>query len=193
MTVENAQYISQLNKNWPTDDDYGYEGDNHIRVTKQATIQSLPNIDGPVNCTPAELNQFAGAGAALFAGEVRMYAGAVAPAGWLLCDGAAIPPEHTALIALVGANTPDMRGQFVRGWSDDVAQDRDGPRAPLTTQVEMVGPHQHLFGQNSSNWNGGPNVGNIVGNNTAGNYATSDNSGTENTPKNIAVLFIIKT
>jgi len=193
MTVENANYINELNPLWPTDDDYGYEGDNHIRVTKKATYQSFPNIDAAVNTTPDELNQFAGKGVVWSTGDVKMTARTVADDGWLACDGAAIPLEHTDLIALIGANTPDMRGQFVRGISDDVAQDRDAPRAPLSTQDEMVGPHSHPFGQLNSNWNGGPNQGLILGSNTEGNFDTSDNDGVENTPKNMAFLFVIKT
>lgn len=51
--------------------------------------------------------------AALPVGVITAYYGAAAPAGWLLCDGSAIPGTYTALIALVGANTPDLRGRFV--------------------------------------------------------------------------------
>lgn len=50
---------------------------------------------------------------ALPVGVITAYYGAAAPTGWLLCDGSAIPATYTALIALVGANTPDLRGRFV--------------------------------------------------------------------------------
>lgn len=38
------------------------------------------------------------------------------PAGgtWYLCDGSALPPAETSLIALVGANTPDARGRALQ-------------------------------------------------------------------------------
>lgn len=48
-------------------------------------------------------------------GTISAYGGAAAPTGWLLCDGSAISGSYTELIALVGANTPDMKGKFVLG------------------------------------------------------------------------------
>lgn len=48
-------------------------------------------------------------------GSISPYAGASAPTGWLLCDGTAISGSYTELIALVGANTPDLRGRFLYG------------------------------------------------------------------------------
>lgn len=50
---------------------------------------------------------------ALPVGEVRMFAGSAAPAGFLLCNGTAIPAGTTydALRTLIGANTPDFRGR----------------------------------------------------------------------------------
>lgn len=48
-------------------------------------------------------------------GTITAYSGAAAPTGWLLCDGTAISGSYTSLIALVGANTPDLRGRFPMG------------------------------------------------------------------------------
>lgn len=48
-------------------------------------------------------------------GVINAYYGTTAPTGWLLCDGAAIPARYTALIALVGANTPNLKGKVVVG------------------------------------------------------------------------------
>lgn len=48
-------------------------------------------------------------------GTISAYGGASAPTGWLLCDGTAINASYTELIALVGANTPDMKGKFALG------------------------------------------------------------------------------
>lgn len=46
-------------------------------------------------------------------GAISAYYGTAAPAGWLLCDGAAIPTQYTALIALTGANTPNLKGKVI--------------------------------------------------------------------------------
>jgi microcystin-dependent protein len=64
------------------------------------------------------------------AGEVRMYGGAAAPAGWLLCDGSSlVRTAYPALFAIIGItfgkgsdspvgttfNLPDMRSRFPAG------------------------------------------------------------------------------
>jgi hypothetical protein len=48
-------------------------------------------------------------------GTISAYGGASAPTGWLLCNGDAIDVGYTELIALVGANTPDMKGRVPMG------------------------------------------------------------------------------
>jgi microcystin-dependent protein len=50
-------------------------------------------------------------------GIIKTFAGNVAPAGYLLCDGTAIPAgtAYDALRNLIGANTPDLRGKAPMG------------------------------------------------------------------------------
>ena len=51
-------------------------------------------------------------------GTVFAFWGDTPPEGWLLCDGTEIPVDNSdydALIALVGANTPDLRGRALIG------------------------------------------------------------------------------
>jgi len=50
-------------------------------------------------------------------GCILAYCGTVAPAGWLICDGSPIPAgeQYDALRALVGQNTPDLRGRMILG------------------------------------------------------------------------------
>lgn len=57
MTVENAQFISELNPALPPGSDPLAEGDDHLRVIKQATQQSFPNVDAVVTATAAEMNE----------------------------------------------------------------------------------------------------------------------------------------
>ena len=81
-------------------------------------------------------------------GEIKMWPTATAPSGYLLCDGAAIPAGNTALIALVGANTPDMRGRMpigagtfaALGASDGLAE---ASRSPVHAHTN---PHTHSVG-----------------------------------------------
>ena len=57
MTVEQAQYIKQLDPQYPEGGDSLSEGDDHIRLIKDAVKGSFPNIDSAVTATPAELNE----------------------------------------------------------------------------------------------------------------------------------------
>ena len=43
-------------------------------------------------------------------------------AGWS-DHGQAIPSQYTELIAKIGAYTPDLRGQFIRGWDNGTGVD----------------------------------------------------------------------
>lgn len=47
-------------------------------------------------------------------GTITAYAGTTAPTGWLMCDGTSTT-GYTALAALVGSTTPDLRGRFPLG------------------------------------------------------------------------------
>ncbi len=196
MPLEDANFISELNPAWPLGTDSINQGDDHDRVTKKAVVQSFGNIDKAVTASADDLNTITDAattGVLVPTGAILPYAAASPPNGYLLCDGAAIDPQFSDLIALIGLNTPDLRGQFLRGWSSDTAQDPDAPRAPLSSQDGEVGPHRHgtdVQSVNEGNWDGANSRG---GNQVAGRAQTTENSGAETRPKNVAVAFIIKT
>lgn len=57
MAVESADFIPELNENAPLGTELKQEGDNHIRVTKNAVKGSFPNFAGvAVTGTEAEIN-----------------------------------------------------------------------------------------------------------------------------------------
>ncbi|ADI96482.1 putative tail fiber protein [Acinetobacter phage Ac42] len=65
------------------------------------------------------------------------YAKTTAPAGYLLMMGQAISAAtYPKLYALYGANLPDMRGMFIRGW--DNGRGIDSGRGILTTQADAI-------------------------------------------------------
>lgn len=191
MGLEAANFISELVPSNPLDTDDPTQGAAQIRTTKLATQQSFPNINSAVNATPAELNQLVnlvlrelaptGIGAEWFT--------STPPDGWLECNGAPIPVEHTALILLLGANTPNLSDRFLRGSS--------GGRAPLSTQGENVGAHSH----NSDILISTAPFGEVVTFNRSSDSAaqaldstvTSNNPTGEVRPANTAVMFIVKT
>lgn len=76
-------------------------------------------------------------------GTIAMYGGAAAPTGWLLCDGSAINASYTALKAIVGANTPDLRGRFAIGDNSTLTLLGTGGSATISTS--NLPSHNHSF------------------------------------------------
>jgi microcystin-dependent protein len=131
-------------------------------------------------------------------GEVCWFARSTAPAGFLKANGALVSrTTYAALFTAIGTTfgagdgsttfaLPDLRGEFVRGWSD--GHTVDSGRALGSAQTEMVGPHTHSLAQYGS-------IGSGVGGSTwiAGSGTNIPNNiGTENRPRNIALLACIR-
>lgn len=76
-------------------------------------------------------------------GTITAFGGTTAPTGWLLCNGGAINGSYTELIALVGANTPDMRGRFPLG--DNATLTLLGTGGSLTITNANLPAHDHTF------------------------------------------------
>lgn len=86
-------------------------------------------------------------------GSIVPFIGANAPSGWALCNGAALPTTATALIAMVGSNTPDLRGFFLRGAGTNAVPgytNNEGP-AVKTRQSDDVKAHLHNVDLTTSN------------------------------------------
>ena len=217
MGLETGNTINDLNESWPLGTDPKSQGDDHIRLCKRVfknDVLSITNggtVSGDVD--------FAGAVSAGFiptlddhlcnkayvdskggvpVGTVLMYPSVTPPTGFLLCDGSVINAAYTQLIALVGANTPDFRGQFIRGWSTTTAQDPNAPRNPLSAQNHGMQSHSHtgqLVTWSSQSAGGVSRPWSLTGEGDFNySFTTANQSGglTETRPKNIAMAFIIK-
>ena len=98
---------------------------------------SPPAFEDPVVSTPV--------------GTVIWYAGSTAPTGYLKCNGDSIAngtgttqgvnANFSALYAVVGANVPDLRGEFIRAWDD--GKGTDSGRTIRSTQAEAYKSHAH--------------------------------------------------
>jgi microcystin-dependent protein len=70
-----------------------------------------------------------------------------APPGWLMCDGDPIPIEHTDLIAMIGPNTPNLKGCAIFGYDpDDTTFDAIGNKGGKKTEellVKHMPAHDH--------------------------------------------------
>ena len=86
-------------------------------------------------------------------GSTQMFAGSIAPRGWLIADGSAVSrTTYAALFAVIGTiygngdgsttfNLPDMRGVVVRGV--DRGRNLDPGRVQGTYQGDLFASHSH--------------------------------------------------
>ena len=129
MTVESANYISQLSTSNPAAGDNISEGDDHIRLVKTVLQTQFPNLGtAAVNPTAAQLNKLG-----FETGTVMMYASNSIPTtqtisginDFLLCDGSAFSTStYSVLFGVIGTtfggsgssfNVPDFRTFFPAG------------------------------------------------------------------------------
>lgn len=199
-----TQHLSHINAYgigvWDAATDYGVGGMTLYNGVKYECIQS-PCVNKDPSTQTAYWAPFGS-----IAGEVRTFAVSTAPAGWLKCNGAAVSrTSYARLFALLGTtygagdgsttfNLPDLRGEFVRGFDD--GRGVDTGRALGSFQAESVGAHNHLMGRQSRPSRGTPDAPDDLSLNDANvghplTY-TSNNSGTENRPRNVALLYCIK-
>ena len=91
-------------------------------------------------------------------GTVIMYYGSAAPTGYLECNGQSTT-GYADLEALIGPNTPDLRGEFVRGWDNGKGTDtgRTLGSAQEATEIRMA--HDAFGGSDSEDTSLGTRLG----------------------------------
>lgn len=130
-------------------------------------------------------------GASILPGQIVLWGTSTPPAGWLEMNGQSTA-GYPNLIALFGTNLPDLRGEFVRGWSNDRTT-VDYPRQILSAQAQDVQPHTHSYTVTSSATSlnqAGVSPGSIP---SSSGSTTGSAGTTETRPRNVALMFIIKT
>src|SRR5690625_1981373 len=186
----------------------GTSAELNIATTSQA--QALTN-DATV-ITPKKLLD----SGAVFAGEVRVFAGPIAniPEGWLPCNGAAVSrTTYSRLFGAIGTtygsgngsttfNIPDLRGEFIRGL--DNGRGVDAGRVLGSAQGDEYRSHGHNFVNSFGNIVSGARFVNsdrtasgnafmTAGNVTDGTYPfIVESGGNETRPRNVAMNYIIK-
>ena len=133
-------------------------------------------------------------------GAVSAFAMNTAPTGWLECNGAAVSrTTYADLFAVIGTtwgvgdgsttfNLPELRGEFVRGW--DNSRGIDSGRAFASAQADELKAHTHTETRLNNTTNSG-RPGGSDGNIETVN--TGSTGGAETRPRNIALLYAIKT
>ena len=132
-------------------------------------------------------------------GVILMYGAPTAPTGWLECDGSAVSrTTYSSLFAIVGTtfgvgdgsttfNLPDLRGEFIRGWDNERGVDSE--RVLGSSQEDEFKQHSHQIGAWSTS---GPYPADELRTGEPGGR-TTEVGGTETRPRNVALMFIIKT
>lgn len=103
-------------------------------------------------------------------GTITAFGGAVAPSGWLLCDGSTIGAGYTELIALVGANTPDLKGRFPIGDNASLNLLASGGSATITTTQLPAHSHPNTATASTSVTLTDPGHGHTVNQSNAGGH-----------------------
>src|ERR1043165_8961093 len=91
-----------------------------------------------------------------FVGEIRMFGGNFAPAGWQFCDGTLLPiSQFETLFALIGTTyggdgestfaVPDLRGRLPLHFGNEFALAQTGGVEQVTLTVQQIQSHNHAL------------------------------------------------
>lgn len=109
-----------------------------------------------------------------YVGEIRMFAGNFAPAGWTFCDGNLLPiSEYATLYNLIGTtyggdgqNTfalPDLRGRVPIHIGTDFPIAANGGTENVTLTINQIPQHGHAFYGSNDVANSPNPANNVVG------------------------------
>jgi microcystin-dependent protein len=100
-----------------------------------------------------------------YVGEIRMFAGNFAPAGWMFCEGQLLPiSENETLFQLIGTTyggdgqstfaLPDLRGRLPLHQGNGFILAETGGVEEITLTVQQIPAHTHAFLATENNANG---------------------------------------
>src|ERR671919_1931236 len=89
-----------------------------------------------------------------YVGEIRMFAGNFAPAGWMFCEGQLLPiSENETLFQLIGTTyggdgestfaLPDLRGRIPIHQGNGFILAETGGAEEITLTVNQIATHSH--------------------------------------------------
>ena len=99
-----------------------------------------------------------------YVGEIRMFAGNFAPAGWMFCEGQLLPiSENATLFQLIGTTyggdgqstfaLPDLRGRVPIHQGNGFTLAENGGVEVVTLTVSQIPAHSHAYLATTSNAN----------------------------------------
>lgn len=108
-----------------------------------------------------------------YVGEIRIFAGNFAPAGWMFCEGQLLAiSENDALFALIGTAyggdgqstfaLPDLRGRLPIHQGNGFVLAETGGAEEITLTVNQIAAHSHAFTATADQGNQTSPVGNVA-------------------------------
>jgi microcystin-dependent protein len=120
-----------------------------------------------------------------YVGEIRMFAGNFAPAGWLFCDGSLLPiAEFETLFFLIGTTyggdgqstfaLPDLRGRVPVHQGTGFFLGQSGGSEQVTLSNQQMPSHSHPLIAASSNGTASAGPGGMIASSSSPMYFGSD-------------------
>lgn len=118
-----------------------------------------------------------------YVGEIRMFAGNFAPAGWMFCEGQLLPiSENETLFQLIGTTyggdgqstfaLPDLRGRLPLHQGNGFILAETGGAEEITLTVQQISAHSHpLLGTATNGNQASPGANLLAGSTTITPYA----------------------
>ena len=108
-----------------------------------------------------------------YVGEIRMFAGNFAPAGWMFCEGQQLPiSEYETLFNLIGTtyggdgqtnfNLPDLRGRLPIHMGNGFTLAQSGGVETVTLTVNQIAAHSHAYLASTDTGSGANPQGNVL-------------------------------
>lgn len=122
-----------------------------------------------------------------YVGEIRMFAGNFAPAGWMFCEGQLISiSENETLFQLIGTTyggdgqstfaLPDLRGRIPIHQGNGFILAETGGAEEITLTVNQIPAHSHAFLGSTNSGSGSNPSGAVFGRNASAAFYTTDTS-----------------
>jgi microcystin-dependent protein len=122
-----------------------------------------------------------------YVGEIRMFAGNFAPAGWMFCEGQILPiSEYETLSSLIGTTyggdgqetfaLPDLRGKIPIHQGNGFTLAETGGVEEVALTVNQIPAHGHQFIASTSPGSSTLPTGGYLAANLSGDFYTIDTS-----------------
>ena len=134
-----------------------------------------------------------------YVGEIRMFAGNFAPAGWMFCEGQLLPiSEYETLFNLIGTTyggdgqstfaLPDLRGRLPIHFGNGFILAQTGGAEEITLTVNQIAAHTHALLGTASIVNDANPANNVTGQTNTFDLYQSTPGGQPMAPQSISFV-----